>query len=225
MSNYQIRIRTDVEWEQLDYIAEWLQIAKAGFAFEHKKPNNHHYHIYLFGLERNDDAMRRYLGKHLPSKECYAVSMNCGKKKKRPIEPQGAYTYGTTMALIDHNWSKGFSNEELEKFQQFAKDFYKGSKEPPVEVPQKKEKVVRVPYQQAVVATAAADWINYKKEQEQEEKQVKPADVVQFVCNAMREHGRGINPYLVKDLGYAVLYDDLDFRERILNKLKYEFNL
>lgn len=224
MSNYQIRIRTDVEWEQLDYIAEWLQIAKAGFAFEHKKPDNHHYHIYLFGLERNDDAMRRHLGKHLPSKECYAVSRQCGKKKKRPIEPQGAYTYGTTQALISQIWFKGFSNDEMEKFHQVAKDFYKGNS-PAVEVPQKKEKVVRVPYQQAVVATAAADWINYKKEQEQEEKKVKPADVVQFVCNAMREHGRGINPYLVKDLGYAVLYDDLDFRERILNKLKYEFNL
>lgn len=224
MSNYQIRIRTDVEWEQLDYIAEWLQIAKAGFAFEHKKPDNHHYHIYLFGLERNDDAMRRHLGKHLPSKECYAVSRQCGKKKKRPIEPQGAYTYGTTQALISQIWFKGFSNDEMEKFHQVAKDFYKGNS-PAVEVSQKKEKVVRVPYQQAVVATAAADWINYKKEQEQEEKKVKPADVVQFVCNAMREHGRGINPYLVKDLGYAVLYDDLDFRERILNKLKYEFNL
>lgn len=221
MSNFQVRIRTDVAWEQLDYISDWLKETARGFCFEHRKPDNHHYHVYLFGLERNGDAMRRHLGKHLPNKECYAVSTMCGKKKKRPVEPQGAYTYGTTKALINPQWFKGFTNDMMENFHQVAVDFHKAEgQSQPVE---KKEKIVRVPYQQAVVASAAAEWVNYKRKCKELGERPIPNHVVELVCNAMREHGRGINPYMVKELGYAVLYDDLEHRERILNKLKYEF--
>lgn len=223
MVNLQIRIRTDVGWEQLDYIHDWLTETARGFAFEHKKPDNHHYHVYLFGLERNPDAMRRHLGKHLPDKECYAVNTQCGKKKKRPVEPQGAYTYGTTKALINHVWFKGFTNDQMELFHQVAENFYKDSHSPK-EI-EKEDKVVRVPYQQAVIASASADWYNYKRYQIEHEEKIIPDKVVDFVCKGMREHGRGINPYLVKELAYAVLHDDLEYNERILMKIKREFIL
>lgn len=223
--NLQIRIRTDVEFKDLAYISDWLSEAKSGYAFEHNVPDNHHYHIYVFGLERNPDAMRRYLGKHLPTKECYAVSTKCGKKKKRPVEPQGAYTYGATKYLLSPIWRKGFSEDQFIQFYELAKDFYgKGVVKDLSELPVK-EKVVRVPYQQAVIASAAADWENYKRKCREDKTEPLRPQVVEFVCNAMREHGRGINPYMVKEIGMAVLYDDLEHRERILKKLKYEFTL
>lgn len=223
MSNFQIRIRTDVEWEQLNYISEWLEKAARGFAFEHKKPDNHHYHVYLFGLERNDDAMRRHLGKHLPNKECYAVSKTCGKKKKRPVEPQGAYTYGTTKALINHIWFKGFTNDMMENFHHTAKDFHKTGVGQSNERSEAIDRPVRVPYQQAVIAYAAAEWINHKRACKEKGEEASYVEVIDFVCKGMREYNKGINPYMVRELAYAVLHDDLEFRERILKKIKCEF--
>lgn len=224
--NLQIRIRTDVAYEDLAYISDWLGEAKSGYAFEHNVPGNHHYHVYLFGLERNPDAMRRYLGKHLPTKECYAVSTTCGKSKSK-VEPTGAYIYGTTHLLLDPIWEKGFTEEEMIKFRLAAVKFYgKGvhasaaSNDRPVT-----EKTVKVPYQQAVIADAAAEWMNYKRKCIEEGTDPIRSQVVEYICNAMRQHGRGINPYMVKELGLAVLYDDLEHRERILAKLKCEFNV
>lgn len=222
MVNLQIRIRTDAEWADIDFISDWINETERGFAFEHKKPGNHHYHIYVFGLERNPDAMRRHLGKHLPDKECYAISTTCGKKKKRPVEPQGAYIYGTTSALINPIWFKGFDNDEMEKFHEAAKAFYKTDYR---DVEPKQEKVVKVPYQQAVIADAAADWYNYKRLCKEKNEDPNYMEVVDFVCKGMRQHGRGINPYLVRELSYAVLHDDLEYRERILKKIKCDFVL
>lgn len=226
--NLQIRMRTDDIFADMAYISAWLNETPRGFAFEHDISGNHHYHLYVFGLARNPDAMRRHLGQHLPTKECYAVSKTCGKKRKRLVEPEGAYIYGTTKRLLDPIWVKGFSDDEIMKLALKAQLFYKNRDEDEVEVeegekPPVKKREVRVPYQQAVIATAAAEWEKYKRKCREEDTKPIPSQVIDFVCMGMREHGRGINPYMVKELGFAVLYDDLEHRERILNNLKYNF--
>lgn len=121
--NIQVRIRTDESFSRISYIKDWLNETPRGLAFEHNKPGNHHYHLYLFGLERNCDAMRRHLGKHLP-KECYAVGITAGKKKVK-ITPEYAYQYGTTKSLNNPIWTKGFPLEELETYHKNAEKFYK----------------------------------------------------------------------------------------------------
>lgn len=121
--NVQVRIRVDEDFARISYIKDWLNETPRGLAFEHNKPGNHHYHVYLFGLERNCDAMRRHLGKHLP-KECYAVGITAGKKKVK-ITPEYAYQYGTTKSLNNPIWTKGFPLEELETYHKNAEKYYK----------------------------------------------------------------------------------------------------
>lgn len=125
--DFQIRIRTPEVFGDIEYIKHWLEAAGSGFAFEHDLPDNHHYHIYLFGLDRKPDPMRKYLAKYLPEKTCYAVGITAGKKKE-PINPTIAYQYGTTDKLLVPVWTKGFENK-LEVFAQQAEAFYQQMKE------------------------------------------------------------------------------------------------
>jgi len=118
--------------------------------------------------------------------------------------------------------SKGYSEKEVMEFVISGKKRYLdkvkvvelSGEVAPATPP--KPKVVKVPFQQAVIADAAADWYNYKRDTD---KTIDVQVLKRFVCNAMRKHGRGINQYLVKELAYAVLYDDLDYREFVLNKI------
>lgn len=121
--NFQLRIRTDAAFEDLEYIKHWLDATGKGFAFQHSLPGNNHYHIYLFGLDRTPDPMRKYLAKYLPSKECYAVGTTAGKKKNAIID-KWAYCYGTTKELLQPVWHKGFTEDEMVGFQIFAAQHY-----------------------------------------------------------------------------------------------------
>lgn len=123
MMNCQIRIRTDAPFFDILCIQDWLSECQSGFAFHHNKPGNNHYHVYLFHLERNVDAMRRHLGKYYP-KECYSVSVTCGGRKRLQITYEGAYQYGTTKSLIDPLWVKGIPLDTLQEYHKIAKDFY-----------------------------------------------------------------------------------------------------
>lgn len=84
--NFQIRIRTDEVFAKLDYIRQWLDECREGFAFEHDKPGNHHFHIYLFGLDRQPDPMRKHLFKHLKDKTLYSVKTSAGKPGAKSVE-------------------------------------------------------------------------------------------------------------------------------------------
>lgn len=121
--NFQIRIRTDAAFNDLEYINHWLDATGKGFAFQHSLPGNNHYHIYLFGLDRKPDPMRKYLAKYLPSKECYAVGITAGKKKE-PVLDWIAYQYGTTKELLKPVWTKGYPDEKLKEFEEGAQYFY-----------------------------------------------------------------------------------------------------
>lgn len=133
--SFQVRIRTDAEWAKLGYVTEWLNDCEKGFAFRHNKPGNNHYHIYLFGLQRNPDAMRKYLGRYLPSKECYSVGTTAGKKKE-PIVDMKAYCYASAPdSNPEEVWMKGFTEGEKEAFHRYVEDYYhKPEKEYPIVV-------------------------------------------------------------------------------------------
>lgn len=89
----------------------------------------------------------------------------------------------------------------------------------------RKPKEIKLPFQQAVIADAAAEWYKYKRQviEEDSDARAMPVKIVKFVCDAMRKHGRGINQYLVKELASAVLYDDLEYRDLVLRKCEKYF--
>lgn len=118
----------------------------------------------------------------------------------------------------DIRMSKGYTDSQLLNYAVEGKKKYLRFSEVPVEN-QRNESVVRIPYQQAVIADAAAKWYNYKREQAQTGEFVDKQTLVLFVCEAMRTVNKGINPYLVKELALAVLFDDLDYRDEVLKKI------
>lgn len=121
--NVQIRIRTDAKFDDILSIADWLIAAEKGFAFRHNKPGNIHYHIYLFNIERNPDAMRRHLFKY-HDKQDYMVGTTAGKKKEK-ISPMIAYQYAMNpKSNPERVWVKGFEDDEINTMETEAKAYY-----------------------------------------------------------------------------------------------------
>lgn len=81
-------------------------------------------------------------------------------------------------------------------------------------------KTPRIPYQQQIIAIAYAEWMKHKRARKQEGLDEERSELVEIICKAMREVSRGINIYLVQDIYNAVLFDDPDWREYALNRLK-----
>lgn len=129
-------------------------------------------------------------------------------------------------------YQKGYTEKEIMEFVISGKKKYldkvkrtelSGEVAPAVSPRPKKEP--KVPLQQAVIASAAADWYNYKRKCIEEGDLPDKDMTIEFVCKAMREHQRGINQYMVVELARAVLYDDLDYRQLVLAKIKAFANL
>lgn len=125
---FQIRLRTDELFSDILPIRDWLNKAREGFAFEHHKPGNHHYHIYLFGISITADALRKTLGRYY-EKSCYSVSTTAGKAKDKII-PVLAWQYGTEDKLLDPVWIKSFTEENIQCFKKNAEEFYASQKQP-----------------------------------------------------------------------------------------------
>lgn len=119
--------------------------------------------------------------------------------------------------------SKGYTEKTLMEFVVSGKEKYLNKQKTPATAGEKSSttpKCPRIPYQQEIIAIAYVEWLKYKKQCATDDLEVHPHEVVDFVCKAMREKSRGINAYLLQDIVNAVLYDDPDFRERTLKRLK-----
>lgn len=128
--------------------------------------------------------------------------------------------------------SKGFTETELMDFVKKGKNKYLDKVEStPAENSvtagqnSTSAKSPRIPYQQQIIAIASAEWYKYKRDKKNDSEYFIPKDevksvITEMVCKAMRDVSRGINVYLLQDLVYAVLYDDLDYRDILLERLK-----
>lgn len=83
----------------------------------------------------------------------------------------------------------------------------------------------RIPYQQQIIAIASAEWYKYKRECKEQGFEPDKYQIIEYVCKAMRDVSRGVNEYLVRDICNAVLFDDLDYRDRVLQRLKSRIEL
>lgn len=123
--------------------------------------------------------------------------------------------------------SQGYSEKELLEFVESGKKKHLNKV---VETPAENSVTVgsktsspkspRIPYQQQIIAIASAEWYKYKRQCNEQGFEIDKTQVIEFVCNAMREVSRGINQYLLQDIVNAVLFDDPDYRERTLQRLK-----
>lgn len=126
MPPVQIRIRTDMPFSEIMCIQNWLQTAPSGFAFNHAKEGNNHYHIYLFDFPTQPDSLRKTLHNYYQKTE-FSVSTTAGKSKEK-ILPILAWQYATEDKLLKPVWTKGFSEENLSAFTTHATDYYESMK-------------------------------------------------------------------------------------------------
>lgn len=124
---FQCRIRTSAKFEDIEPIKDWIDATRAAFAFHHNLPDNSHYHIYFFGLEREADSMRKKLGRYYP-KENYSVSTTCKGRAREPIIDWLAWQYGTTEDLLTPVFHKGFNEQQIAQFMESAERYYDNNK-------------------------------------------------------------------------------------------------
>jgi len=203
----------------------------SGYTFDFLKC----YDKYIVAREQHDDEGNPLLHYHiLIDTDLKVKSIRDAAKLHLKIPPSGKGKNNKYYALID-DWrdmdyitkyydfivTKGYTQVELldsavsGKFKYLDKvkgTELSGEKAPAVP-PTKKE--VKLPFQIAVISSAQADWYNYKRNNTN----IDIDKLKGFVCAAMREYGKGINVYLVKELCYAILFDDGDYKEYVLNKI------
>lgn len=123
--NLQCRI-TDASFDNIKKALGWFLIDKH-LVFRHQpknNPDNIHHHVYLFGIQRTPESVRKQLSKTY-EKTRFAVSVHAGKTKVK-ITPEMAYQYAINPKSQPELVSaQGFTNEELEKFKKDGEEFYK----------------------------------------------------------------------------------------------------
>lgn len=100
-----------------------------------------------------------------------------------------------------------------------AEDWLKQKEKTPDVIHIEHVKKVEPPITQKLICEATESWLIYKKECKEKGDLVNEQELKVFVCNAYRKHGKGINPYQVRDIAWAVLYDDEEWRGHILKKI------
>lgn len=207
------------------------------------------YTRYIVAEEEYDDDGNALLHYHiLIDTDAHKDTVRDMVKKKLPIPPSGKGKNNKYYALIA-DWKdpgyickynkvvhvKGYTEKEIMEFVINGKKKYLdkvdksrtelSGEEAPAAERSAKPKRVKVPYQQEIIAIATAEWWKLKRQAKEEGTEPNPNDVTDLVVKAMREVSRGINVYLVQDCTLAVLYDDTDYRERVLSKIKSKLSL
>lgn len=199
------------------------------------------YERYIVAQEDTDDDGTPLLHYHILVDTEYDIqTLRLDAKVSLKIPKAGRGKNNKYYALID-DWkdpgyickynqvlrAKCYTDKEILEFVISGKKRYLDKVEKTEVAPAvpRKPKEAKVPFQQAVIAYAAAEWYKYKAACKESGDFVSELEVIEFVIKGMRENGKGINQYLVKELAYAVLYDDLDFRDIVLKKIKSFFLL
>lgn len=225
---------------------EWLDRCQVGIVCQHdadKKVNKTHIHLGMWGCDVKEEALKRMFNK----KTQLGLSGNEDWKWKSKRFPAGLppweppektpsgliipgkgwdqnfryLTYCIKGDLSRVKYVKNISQDILEEASEAWADFKEKSlTSGRTEVHIEHIKVRAPPYQQTVIADAAIMWYDYKKKCREDNDPIERMKVVDFVCAAMRKVSKGLNPHMIRDLSYAVLYDDLDYRELMVKRVK-----
>lgn len=117
---------------------------------------------------------------------------------------------------------KNIPNDLLEAAKEAWVDSVKNDNSPAVILVEKK-RIQLPPYQQTVMNDASVKWYEYKKQCRENDELPLDSQVMEFVCDAMLKCSRGINPHMVRDLSYGVLYSDGEYKDLILQKVRKFF--
>lgn len=229
-------------------LPKWFNISSHVLCCEHEADESvrqTHLHLGIWGCDVKEEALKRKLNDELESK----LSGNPGWSWVHKEYPQGLpawqeipvvngiaqpgnrdqqqnYHYIRYCIKGDLSHVKFSKNISPALLEAAAADWAAPKKErsqPEVIHIVDERKQRPPPYQQLVIADAAERWYAYKREAKSKGELINETEIVEFVCDAMRKQSKGVNPHMVRDLSYAVLYDDLEFKSVILGKCRKFF--
>jgi len=125
-TNIQIRL-TEPDTEKVKNVLCYY-LTENNMIWKHtpvRNPDNVHHHIYLFGVYRTAETIRKHLSKKGYDKSQYMVGITAGRSKVK-ITPATAYQYAAnpkSQPQLVH--SLGFNAEELAQFKADADNYYK----------------------------------------------------------------------------------------------------
>lgn len=124
-----VQIRIHESWSGLKdepIIKKLISDSQRAFAFEHpadQKVKRTHCHIYLFDIDLTVESVRERLKKKWEANREFSASGGCGKDK-RPIDEEGAWTYGTKPALLRPVMVNLFSPERVKELESGAAAYW-----------------------------------------------------------------------------------------------------
>lgn len=228
-------------------LLEWANISNQFIVCQHdadEKVNKTHVHIGIWGVNVQEEAMKRQFNKHsglglkgnedwkwkykrfpngLPDwTECVVLPDGTLATPPAYLENLAYLKYLIKGDLSRVKFVKNISPAILEEARDAWVDSVKNDNSLTITlIERKREKLP--PYQQIVMNDASIKWYEYKREQEKKKEDIEDTQVIEYVCDAMRKCSRGINPHMVRDLSYGVLYDDAEYRDIILKKCRKFF--
>lgn len=187
-----------------------------------------HCHFMLVAPKHKADTMRKQVRTYVPDLEkrqgqfWLSENVQKGVFKGKPYERHELLKYMTKGNVFNVKYQFNVTDEEVYNA---ASKFINHSVQ--IEAAKAEDratqiKKLKVPLITQVINLVEDKWIPYsKKYKVQHEGHAPPiADLLPMICDSYRELHRGINPYQIRDVAYAVLYDDSDFKQRILSKIK-----
>lgn len=84
----------------------------------------------------------------------------------------------------------------------------------------KKPRKIRLTFCQEVMSIAEPEWYKYKREALDNQLEYNPKqEIIKIVIKAIREKGKGINPYQVRDFVYAIMSDDPEYLDNVVQQI------
>jgi len=228
-------------------LLEWLDRSQVAIVCQHdadEEVNATHFHIGLWSCDVQDEALKRMFNKS----SNLGLSGNkdwSWKHKKFPAGlPPWELPTTTPAGLIipGKGWDQNFAylrycikgdlsrvklvkNISPDILEEARASWSNSDKNAPTrtEVHIEHVKVRPPPYQQTVIMTATVEWLNYKRTNPTISERDARDFVIKAVCDAMLKLSKGINPHMVRDLSYTVLYSDEDWKDFILKKCRNYF--
>lgn len=191
-----------------------------------------HCHFMLVAPKHKADTMRKQVRTYVPDLEkrqgqfWLSENVQKGVFKGKPYDRHELLKYMTKGNVFNVKYQFNVTDEEVYNA---ASKYVKHSEQ--IESAKAEEralavKKLRVPITQQVINLATERWlIHRKKFIFFNDGKAPPQDILEIVEDAYIEVNKGLNPYHIRDIAYAVLYKDSDYKAYIKDVIKSQIKI
>lgn len=204
-------------------IKEWSETVETMVVFQHDADGTverTHCHILMLNAKYHSDTYKRMFHSRVET-DLEANALWRWKDRKNPDRvPDIKAVIYMSKGQLRPLFQKNITDQEIGELRsQWVQPAPKG-KSPTQDT---KSKTPRISVQQAVITESILRWEKHKRAVAP----IRPArsTVVDIVCQTYRDLNRGLNPFQIRDICYAVLYDDKDYQVEMIQKIKSHIDI